>query len=63
MEWLMDQIKHFNVLMFFAIILVNFALSRASMQKIIKDHSAQLDRDFTELKDEIKDIRRIPKGE
>lgn len=63
MEWLIDQIKHFNVLMFFAIVIVNVALGKANLTKIIKEHEQQLDRDFTELKDEIKDIRRIPKGE
>lgn len=52
--WLIDQITDFNILMFVAIIIFNTALSKANLQKMLKEQSQELYNDFEELKDEIR---------
>lgn len=52
--WIVHQITEFNVLMFVAFIFFNTALSRANMQKMLKEQSQELYNDFEELKDEIR---------
>ena len=53
-QWLVQQITDFNMLMFVAIIIFNSALSRANLQKLLKEQSQELYNDFEELKDEIR---------
>ena len=53
-SWIFDQIMHFNVFMFFAIVIVNTALSRANMTKMLKEQSQELYNEIEELKDEIR---------
>lgn len=53
-QWLVQQITEFNVLMFVAIIIFNTALSNANMQKMLKEQSQELYNDFEEIKDEIR---------
>lgn len=54
MTWLIDQIQHFNVLMFIAIVLFSSVLSRFNTTKLLKEQSQELYNDFEELKDEIR---------
>ena len=53
-QWIVQQITEFNVLMFVAIIIFNTALSNANMQKMLKEQSQELYNDFEEIKDEIR---------
>ena len=53
-QWLVQQITEFNVLMFVAIIIFNTALSNANMQKMLKEQSQEFYNDFEEIKDEIR---------
>lgn len=53
-QWIVQQITEFNVLMFMAIIIFNTALSRGNMQKMLKEQSQELYNDFEEIKDEIR---------
>ncbi len=53
-QWLVQQITEFNVLMFVAIIIFNSALSKVNMQKMLKEQSQELYNDFEEIKDEIR---------
>lgn len=52
--WLVQQITEFNVLSFLAIIIFTTVLSRANLQKMLKEQSQELYNDFEELKDEIR---------
>jgi hypothetical protein len=54
MNWLINQIEEFNVLMLIFIIVFNSVLSRANTQKLLKEQSIELYNDFEELKDEIR---------
>ena len=53
-QWIVQQITDFNMLMFVAIIIFNTALSRANLQKMLKEQSQELYNDFEEIKDEIR---------
>lgn len=54
MNWVIDQIKDFNVLTFMAIVVFNSILSKANLQKLLKEQSQELYNDFEEIKDEIR---------
>ena len=54
MNWLIEQIREFNVLTFVAIVIFNSILSRANTTKLLKEQSQELYNDFEELKDEIR---------
>ena len=54
MNWLVDQIRDFNLLTFIAIVIFNTALSKANITKLLKEQSQELYNDFEELKDEIR---------
>lgn len=53
-QWLVQQITEFNVLMFVAIIFFNTALSNANLQKMLKAQSQEFYNDVEEIKDEIR---------
>lgn len=54
MLWLVDQIRHFNVLMFILIVLFSSILSKYNTTKLLKEQSQELYNDFEEIKDEIR---------
>lgn len=54
MNWLVEQIREFNVLMLVTIVIFNSILSRANIQKMLKEQSQELYNDFEEIKDEIR---------
>ena len=53
-EWLFYQFEHFNVLMLMVIFVFTTVLSRANLQKQLKEQSQELYAEFEELKDEIR---------
>lgn len=53
-QWIVQQITEFNVLMFVAIIFFNTALSNANLQKMLKAQSQEFYNDVEEIKDEIR---------
>ncbi len=54
MNWLINQITNFNVLMFISIVIFNSILGRANMTKLLKEQSQELYNDFEEIKDEVR---------
>lgn len=58
MEWLKNQIYHFNVLSVVFIILFSSALQKFNVNKELKAISKEIYENVEELKDEIRDQRR-----
>lgn len=56
-EWIYYQIEHFNVLMLTVIFVFTTVLSKANVQKMLKEQSQELYAEFEELKDEIREIK------
>ena len=57
-EWLYDQIYHFNVFIFFAIVIFNVAISKNNTQTLLKEQSQELYNEIEEIKDEIRELRK-----
>jgi hypothetical protein len=53
-EWLFDQIYHFNVIIFLAIMVFSTALSKTNTEKLLQNQSKELYLEIEELKDEIR---------
>ena len=54
-EWWVDQLKHFNVLMLIVMITFVTAMSKSNMNKQLKKQSEEIYKDFEEIKDEIRE--------
>lgn len=54
MHWLIEQVRHFNVLTILVMVIFVTALSKANTQKLLKEQSQELYAEFEELKDEIR---------
>lgn len=55
MEWVRDQIYHFNVISFIVTVAAVTIFSKANMNKELKSISRELYEDVEELKDEIRE--------
>lgn len=54
LDWIIKQITDFNVLMLFVFFIFSTVLSKANMQKQLKEQSQELYNELEEIKDEIR---------
>jgi len=53
-DWLFDQIYHFNLFSFIAIIAIVTVMGKANISKLLKEQSQEFYQDIEELKQEIR---------
>ena len=53
-EWLFDQVYHFNLISFVAIIVIVTVMGKANISKLLKEQSQEFYQDMEELKQEIR---------